>query len=143
MTLARCGPAFAGFPSRVSKVESTSPYCHDATTSPRLGDKAHTLRPRRRGRRKAQEVVEEPRRQVVVLRREVQTIQQTRGARLPPAALGLARRDGAVAGVALKARCSRMRPPVVSDQLEEGQHGPAARLLDHRPEHVVAPPLTR
>ena len=73
------------------KWESTSSYCHDATTSPRLGDKVITLRPRRRRRRrKAQEVVEEPRRQVVVLRREVQTVEQTRGARLPPAALGLA-----------------------------------------------------
>ena len=85
----------------------------------RRGDKKHTLRPRR----KAQEVVEEPRRQVVVLRREVQTVQQTRGARLPSTTLGLPRRDGAVARVSWNRRyTSGMRPPVVSDQLEEGQH---------------------
>ena len=127
------------------KWESTSSYCHDATTSPRVDDKAHTLRPRRRRRRgKAQEVVEEPRREVVVLRREVQTVQQTRGARLPSTTFGLPRRDGAVARVPLhRRRAPGVGPPVVSDQLEEGQHTSTTRLLDHGSEHVVAPPLTR
>ena len=111
------------------KWESTSSYCHDATTSPRLGDKVITLRPRRRRRGKAQEVVEEPRGEVVVLRREVQTVQQARGARLPSTTFGLSRRDGAVARVALhRRRAPGVGAPVVSDQLEEGQHTSTTRL---------------
>ena len=149
----RTGTGVRWFPEPRLQSGATRPRLRDrtsprvpATASPRVPTTAtspavtHT---RRRPRRKAQEVVEEPRRQVVVLRREMANLSISRRRPSSAGALGLPRRDGAVARVALRRRAPGMRPPVVRDQLEEGQHGPAARLLDHRPEHVVAPPLFR
>ena len=70
-TLRKAGTGVRRFPSRVSKVGVYELLLSRRHNARRRGDKVHTLL---RPRRKAQEVVEEPRRQVVVLRREVQTI---------------------------------------------------------------------
>ena len=105
---------FAGFPSRVSKVGVYEPLLSRVAhaTSQSRGDKARpiTTPPTQStgcGRGAAPSGG-------CTSARDARAIQQTRGARLPPAALGLPRRDGAVARVALHGAvlpgCARQSP---------------------------------
>ena len=70
-TLRKAGTGVRRFPSRVSKVGVYELLLSRRHNARRRGDKVHTLL---RPRRKAQEVVEEPRRQVVVLWRQMEAI---------------------------------------------------------------------
>ena len=71
-TLRKAGTGVRWFPSRVPEVGVYELLLSRRHNARRRGDKVHTLL---RPRRKAQEVVEEPRGQVVILRRQMEAIQ--------------------------------------------------------------------